>query len=52
MIGDLNGDANFLHNGQVVAANAKVFAQIVAALRPHVAQLTRERAALAPPAAR
>ena len=43
LIGDLQGDANFLHNGQVIAANAKIFAQLVAALRPYATQFVRER---------
>jgi len=35
LIGDLSGEADFLHGGQVIAANPKVFAQMVAALAPY-----------------
>ncbi|MEP7206475.1 MAG: inositol monophosphatase family protein [Casimicrobiaceae bacterium] len=41
LIGDLAGDGDFLHSGQVIAANAKVFAQMVAALAPFRPELTR-----------
>lgn len=34
LIGDLAGDDNYLHGGQIIAANPKIFAQIVAALAP------------------
>jgi len=45
LIGDLAGDGDFLHGGQVIAANAKIFAQMVAALAPYRSELTRSRAA-------
>jgi myo-inositol-1(or 4)-monophosphatase len=45
LIGDLNGDANYLHGGQVIAANPKVFAQMVSALAPFRAEMAREKAA-------
>ena len=45
LIGDLAGDDNYLHGGQVIAANPKVFAQMVAALAPFRGDMTRERAA-------
>jgi len=44
LIGDLAGDADFLHGGQVIAANPKVFAQMVAALAPFRAEIERQRA--------
>jgi myo-inositol-1(or 4)-monophosphatase len=44
LIGDLSGEGDFLHGGQVIAANPKVFAQMVAALGPFRAEMTRERA--------
>ena len=34
LIGDLSGEGDFLHGGQVIAANPKVFAQMVTALAP------------------
>jgi myo-inositol-1(or 4)-monophosphatase len=43
LIGDLAGEGNFLHGGQVIAANPKVFAQMVAALAPFRAEMLRER---------
>jgi len=45
LIGDLAGDDNYLHGGQVIAANPKVFAQMVAALAPFRGDMTRERTA-------
>jgi myo-inositol-1(or 4)-monophosphatase len=50
LIGDLAGEGDYLHGGQVIAATPKVFAQIVQALAPYRQQLVRERAAAAPPA--
>jgi myo-inositol-1(or 4)-monophosphatase len=43
LIGDLSGEGDFLHGGQVIAANPKVFAQMVTALAPFRAELTRKR---------
>ena len=40
LIGDLSGEADFLHGGQVIAANPKVFAQMIAALGPFRGQIT------------
>jgi len=45
LIGDLAGDDNYLHGGQVIAANPKVFAQMVAVLAPFRGDMTRERTA-------
>ena len=46
LIGDLAGEGDFLHGGQVIAANPKVFAQMVTALAPfRAASSTRKRAA-------
>jgi len=45
LIGDLAGDGNFLHGGEVIAANPKVFSQMVTALSPFRADLARRRAA-------
>ncbi len=44
LIGDLAGDGDFLHGGQVIAATPKIFAQMVTALAPFRADLVRERA--------
>ena len=48
LIGDLAGDGDYLHGGQVIAANPKIFAQMVAALAPFRADMARERAAVRP----
>jgi myo-inositol-1(or 4)-monophosphatase len=56
LIGDLAGEGDYLHGGQVIAATPKVFAQIVHALAPFRESLARERGgspqALASPEAR
>ena len=44
LIGDLAGDGDFLHGGQVIAATPKIFAQMVTALAPFRAEMLRERA--------
>ena len=41
LIGDLSGEGDYLHGGQVIAANPKIFAQIVKELSPFRADLTR-----------
>jgi myo-inositol-1(or 4)-monophosphatase len=43
LIGDLAGNDNYIHGGQVIAANPKVFAQMVAALAPFREDMVRER---------
>ncbi len=48
LIGDLAGDDNYLHGGQVIAANPKVFAQMVTALAPFRDDMARERSAAHP----
>jgi hypothetical protein len=45
LIGDLTGEGDFLHGGQVIAANPKIFAQMVATLAPFRAEMTKERRA-------
>jgi myo-inositol-1(or 4)-monophosphatase len=45
LIGDLEGEGAFLHSGQVIAANPRIFAQMVTVLAPYRADMTRERAA-------
>jgi myo-inositol-1(or 4)-monophosphatase len=44
LIGDLSGEADFLHGGQVIAANPKIFAQMVTALGPFRPGIARKRA--------
>jgi myo-inositol-1(or 4)-monophosphatase len=48
LIGDLAGEGDYLHGGQVIAAAPKVFAQIVQALAPFRVRLVAERAAADP----
>jgi myo-inositol-1(or 4)-monophosphatase len=43
LIGDLAGEDGYLHGGQVIAANPKVFAQMVTALSPFRGELVRAR---------
>jgi myo-inositol-1(or 4)-monophosphatase len=50
LIGDLGGEGDYLHSGQVIAANPKIFVQMVRELSPFRAELAREVAAR-PPAA-
>ena len=47
LIGDLAGEGDYLHGGQVIAANPKIFSQMVQALSPFRTALERERAAAA-----
>jgi myo-inositol-1(or 4)-monophosphatase len=47
LIGDLAGEGNYLHGGEVIAATPKIFAQIVQTLAPYREDLARERAAAA-----
>ena len=47
LIGDLSGEAEFLHGGQVIAANPKIFAQMVTALGPFRPEIARKRASKA-----
>ena len=42
LIGDLSGEGDFLHGGQVIAATPKIFAQMVTALAPFRPGLVRE----------
>ena len=46
LIGDLAGEGDYLHGGQVIAATPKVFAQMVQALAPFRQDLARDRAAI------
>jgi len=49
LIGDLSGEGDYLHGGQVIAATPKVFAQMVNVLAPFRADLVRDRAAAVVP---
>ena len=44
LIGDLSGNGDYLHGGQVIAANPKIFAQMVTALAPYRAELASKPA--------
>jgi myo-inositol-1(or 4)-monophosphatase len=48
LIGDLSGEGDYLRGGQVIAANPKVFAQMVQALSPYRAAMAREVAGKSP----
>ena len=45
LIGDLKGEGDYLHGGQVIAANPKIFSQMVQTLAPFQATLERDKAA-------
>jgi myo-inositol-1(or 4)-monophosphatase len=45
LIGNLAGEGDYLHGGEVIAATPKIFAQMVAALAPFRADMQRDRAA-------
>ena len=42
LIGDLSGEGDFIHGGQVIAANPKVFAQMITVLAPYRAEMARK----------
>jgi len=44
LIGDLSGNGDYLHGGQVIAANPKIFAQMVTSLAPYSAELSSKPA--------
>ncbi len=44
LIGDLSGEGDYLRSGQVIAANPKVFAQMVHTLSPFRAAMLRDMA--------
>jgi len=47
LIGDLSGEGDYIHGGEVVAATPRVFAQMIKMLAPFRDALARERAAAA-----
>jgi myo-inositol-1(or 4)-monophosphatase len=48
LIGDLSGEGDFLHGGQVIAGNPKIFGQMVTTLAPYREELLRQRAPRTP----
>jgi myo-inositol-1(or 4)-monophosphatase len=48
LIGDLSGEGDYLHGGEVIAATPKIFAQMVTLLGPYRAEVLRTRAAAKP----
>ena len=48
LIGDLSGEGDYLHGGEVIAATPKIFAQMVTLLGPYRAEVERSRAAARP----
>ena len=49
LIGDLAGEGDYLHGGQVIAASPKIFAQMVNTLAPFRGDLKRDLPAKSPP---
>ena len=47
LIGDLSGEGDYLHGGQVIAANPKIFVQMVQTLSPFRPAMKREVASKA-----
>ena len=45
LIGDLSGEGDYLHGGQVIAGSPKIFAQMVTALAPFRKDMERDRSA-------
>ena len=41
LVGDLQGDENYLRSGNIVAGNPKIFAQLLQALQPHLTPALR-----------
>ena len=39
LVGDLDGDSQYMDSGKIVAGNPKIFAQLLSTLRPHVHNL-------------
>ena len=48
LIGDLAGEGDYLHGGQVIAANPKIFAQMVDTLSPFRADMARDHCCRSP----
>jgi myo-inositol-1(or 4)-monophosphatase len=40
LVGDLEGEDQYLETGKIIAGNPKIFAQMLSALRPHSKKLT------------
>lgn len=41
LVGDLQGEANYMESGQIIAGNPKIFAQLVQTIRPHLTPAMR-----------
>ena len=39
LVGDLDGETEYLDSGKILAGNPKIFGQLLSALRPHVQNL-------------
>jgi myo-inositol-1(or 4)-monophosphatase len=39
LVGDLDGEPQYMDSGKIVAGNPKIFAQLLSTLRPHVRNL-------------
>ena len=39
LVGDLDGESQYMDSGKIVAGNPKIFAQLLSTLRPHVRNL-------------
>ena len=36
LVGDLEGEANYMESGRIVAGNPKIFVQLLQAIEPHI----------------
>ena len=41
LVGDLEGNEGYLHGGNIVAGNAKIFAQMLQLIQPHLSPALR-----------
>ncbi len=41
LVGDLEGEPNYMENGRIIAANPKIFVQLLQAIRPHISAQLR-----------
>ncbi len=41
LVGDLEGEPNYMQNGRIIAGNPKIFAQLLQAIRPHISDRLR-----------
>jgi len=45
LVGDLEGNEGYLHGGNIVAGNAKIFAQMLQVIQPHLSPALRSKGA-------